>query len=196
MSNTSPSSPKEKTPEQVRQEFLEMIHFNIRYWSSHSLEKSVEDRLKGLAFSILVAIDGNHAGLPAFILAPNPDSTDKSHHIKMNEDYFPEQITNIRCNISGSLQDALYGIPTPQLIEPDSNPYICMDCGQDGSSELECLHCHSNQVFNKYDNGWTCRVCKKELSSNYLSICSTKCQEEFIQFGEECFPSLPVSHPK
>jgi hypothetical protein len=70
----------EKTAEQIRDEFLSHIAALVRYWGGtlQSVDrdpvKSLQDRLDGLAFSILVMLDGGSAGLqgglPAFIVVP------------------------------------------------------------------------------------------------------------------------------
>lgn len=58
----------QKTTEEVRNEFLEQIMMLIKYWKT--VEGTTEDKLNGLAFSILTLLDGNHGDQPKFIVSP------------------------------------------------------------------------------------------------------------------------------
>jgi hypothetical protein len=91
---------REKTTEEVRTEFLQHIRGAVNYWANLKGEHTIEDRCEGVAFSILVAIDGCSSGLPAFILAPIPHESDKQFSIDNNENYFPENHeSNVKCDI-------------------------------------------------------------------------------------------------
>lgn len=98
---------REKTEEEVRNEFVEHVRQMAEYWNS--VGETKKDALDGLAFSILVAIDGDSVALPSFILAPNPHPEDKEFLLSRGEEYYPENHqNNISCNISGSLHDMYY----------------------------------------------------------------------------------------
>ena len=59
---------KQNAKDEMRKRFINRIKENIELWAkSQGTEK---DKLEGLAFSILVIIDGESAHLPPFILAP------------------------------------------------------------------------------------------------------------------------------
>jgi len=96
---------KEKTIEEVRDEFVNHLIALIDIWDSYK-NKTSKEKLEGLTHSILVALDGQTFVLPAFIVAPHPHETDKKYRIDNNEDYYPEnhKIENkIKCNIAGEL---------------------------------------------------------------------------------------------
>lgn len=99
--------PKEYTPEEVMEKVLTQIWNTIEYWDK--LEgKSQRERMEGLAFSMLVILDGGCAVLPGFIVAPLPHPTDKDYHIDNGEDYFPENheaAENIKADIAGALHE-------------------------------------------------------------------------------------------
>ena len=96
---------REKTREEVQKEFLKYIKELIDYYEIESGKVSIREKLESLAFSILVAIDGE-SPLPAFILAPDPHKLDKPYCIDKNKNYFPENLkNNVKCNISGELHD-------------------------------------------------------------------------------------------
>jgi len=98
---------KEKTVEEVRTEFLEHIRELVNYWDR--IEKdTTKEKLEGLAFSILVTLDGC-SSLPSFIVAPLTDKDNKQFNIEEDEDYYPENHeANIKCDISGELHELFY----------------------------------------------------------------------------------------
>ena len=69
------SKPRPMTREEMRNAFLQHIRDMVEYWDLHAPHGSRKERLEGLAFSILVALDGESMALPAFnlIAAPHPD---------------------------------------------------------------------------------------------------------------------------
>ena len=100
---------KEKTVDEVRNEFLLHIKTLINYWEKEPTQNTVKDRLSGLAFSILVAIDGCAMGLPSFILAPLPHEDDKQFNIDEENNFYPENHnSNVNCDISGCLHELFY----------------------------------------------------------------------------------------
>lgn len=78
----------EELKEQETDRFLNHIRFMIKYWDSLP-NKSSKEKMEGLAFSILVTLDGEASDLPAFIVAP----------VTYNDR------RKVRCNISGGLHD-------------------------------------------------------------------------------------------
>lgn len=104
---------RERTTEEVRQEFIEHIRCMVDYWERVKLEPErgttdARRRLRGLAHSILVTLDGR-SNLPAFIVAPRPHERDKAYHQENGEDWYPENHeANVQCDITGGLHDQLY----------------------------------------------------------------------------------------
>jgi hypothetical protein len=97
--------PRELTETEVRDKFLEYCNTSIKYWENLP-NKSLHERMKGAVFSILVAIDGESASLPAFILAPFPHSDDREFRELNNENWYPENSEEfIDCDIAGALHE-------------------------------------------------------------------------------------------
>lgn len=95
---------KQKSEQEVRNDFLEKVNLLIEYWKNQS--GSDEDKLEGLAFSIFVALDGESADLPGFIVAPYPHKDDKKYRIGMGQDYYPDNNNSkVKCDIAGSLHE-------------------------------------------------------------------------------------------
>ena len=108
---------KQFTPKEVRKKFLKQVWKLVQYWNNFP-NKTTEERLSGLAFSILAMLDGcstldmlnqDFLGLPAFIVVPDPSPDDKKYFINIGENYYPENYFNpVSCNISGSLHEKFY----------------------------------------------------------------------------------------
>jgi len=93
--------------EEARKRFLNHVRNMAAYWRDLPNE-TVEERLNGLAFSILVAIDGGAGGLPKFIFAPDPHPTDRAYHVENDEPFWPENHqVRIEADISGCLHEML-----------------------------------------------------------------------------------------
>jgi hypothetical protein len=101
------------TEDEVRTEFLRHIWFLVHYWRDVSRERlmrgdEISQRLEGLAFSILVQLDGG-ADLPGFIVAPCPHPDDKAYHKSRGENWYPENHeANVTCDIGGYLHEMFY----------------------------------------------------------------------------------------
>lgn len=97
-------SPHEMTIEEITEEFLGLVWSYIDYWKNLP-NINTDARLEGLAFSLLVILDGG-SSLPAFIVAPNPHLQDKEYHISEGGNWYPENYgVPIRGDISGSLHE-------------------------------------------------------------------------------------------
>jgi len=91
---------REYTEEEVRKMFLNHIRGLAAYWDSVEGRTSRE-KLDGLAFSILVMLDGGSA-LPGFDVSPSPHPSDKEFHIDEGTNYFP---SDGECQIAGCLHE-------------------------------------------------------------------------------------------
>ena len=101
---------REFTEEEVREKFLQHCWVLIDYWENVP-NKSMHDKMVGLIFSILVSLDGESAGLPAFLVAPISRPDDKEFLISKGESWFPENDERlVNCNIAGSLHDLFLGM--------------------------------------------------------------------------------------
>ena len=101
------------TEEEIREQFLEMVRADINFWKNAKInanefdnafpnESDLERRLNGLAFSILVILDGESM-IPGFKVIPDPHSDDKQYCIDNNEDWYPDDV-----DISGCLHEQLH----------------------------------------------------------------------------------------
>jgi hypothetical protein len=85
----SDNTPREYTAEETRDMLLAHIHRMVDYWHKESRVTDTREKLSGLAFSILVALDGDAASLPGFVVSPAPHPTDKDYHREQGENWFP-----------------------------------------------------------------------------------------------------------
>ncbi len=82
--------PRELTPEEIRDNLLDHVWAMIGWWETESRAASPRDKLEGLAFSILAALDGSAADLPAFKVTPIPHPEDKAYNQSEGDDWYPE----------------------------------------------------------------------------------------------------------
>ena len=61
------------TPEQMRDEYLRAIADAVRYWLAEDRAPTAREKLNGLAFSILVMLDGGSMAVPGCSVVPNCD---------------------------------------------------------------------------------------------------------------------------
>lgn len=98
---------RELREEEVQELFLNHVRALVKYWGE-GLDEKAQDKLSGLAFSILTAIDGCAGDLPGFILAPLCSESDIEFYKESNMDYYPISPKNINCDIAGTLHEKFY----------------------------------------------------------------------------------------
>ena len=105
--------PHEYTTEEVKAQFLDMVRSYVGYWANPKVvpERDLHGRLEGLAFSILVILDGDSA-MPGFIVAPHVHPGDKQDAIDNGENWYPEsgdvERNVYNYDIAGSLHEHFY----------------------------------------------------------------------------------------
>jgi hypothetical protein len=106
---------KEITKEEAR--YLLLKHFAnlVNYWENESSAKTSKEKLEGLLHSILVTLDGGSAGLPSYLLIPNPHPDDKQYSIENGYDYYPNQM-----DISGSFHDEIFKYLQNKISRPEN----------------------------------------------------------------------------
>lgn len=110
------SEPREWTREEIRQEFVAHVRMLAQYWATVDLqrgaltpEQNVKERVEGVAFSILAAIDGCAGDLPAFMLVPLPHPSDKQYHQDEGVNWYPDPPEHDDiCDISGGLHEIFH----------------------------------------------------------------------------------------
>ena len=95
------NEPRQFTTDEVRQAFIQHVWALIEHWRTTSTST---DRLEGLAFSILAALDGNSAALPGFVVAPAPHPDDQEYLRANGENWYPAA-PGVECDIAGSLHE-------------------------------------------------------------------------------------------
>jgi len=102
---------REKTVDEVREDFLQHIRTLVNYWDEvgePDAPKTQKERLAGLAFSIMVTLDGGAGNLPGFVVAPISAEGDKEWYIQQGEDYYADlDEDSIKCDIAGYLHELL-----------------------------------------------------------------------------------------
>lgn len=85
--------PRTYTAEEAREHVLGHMHVLVKYWAKLP-DKSMADRLDGLAFSFLTMIDGA-TGLPAMDLVLRPHHNDEEFHREEDENWYQDgQVVN------------------------------------------------------------------------------------------------------
>jgi len=103
-SNIAPSGCREMTEEEMAGIIMDDI-FDTIYFYEKQDQQDTREKLEGLAFSILVLLDGG-ANLPRMIVAPDPESGDRQHYIQEGENWIPEnQNVKVNCNLGGGLHE-------------------------------------------------------------------------------------------
>lgn len=103
------TKPRVYTAEEMRDMFLEQVWVYIDYWEKEECH-SKRQALEGLAFSILVILDGESAMLPGFMVMPNIGAGDPVY-TGPDGNYFPAVIKNdllSELDIAGSLHDTFF----------------------------------------------------------------------------------------
>lgn len=87
-----------KTAEEMRAEFLEHVLVTVDYWAKVP-GKTTREALSGLAFSILVALDGGAMDLPAYDLTPIPHPDDEQFAKDEGENWVPRGVAINDCQL-------------------------------------------------------------------------------------------------
>lgn len=81
--------PREMTPEECRDELLSHVHRLIAWWLNESRAVTPREKMEGLAFSILSALDGCAGALPRFAVTPSPHPEAAAYHRGRGENWWP-----------------------------------------------------------------------------------------------------------
>jgi len=96
---------REYTLTEVTDHFLSYIR-QLIFMQNKEIYKTDVEKMEAVAFSILSAIDGCSASLPAFILAPYPHEDDKKYSQEEGKKWYPQNHESIvNCDIAGSLHE-------------------------------------------------------------------------------------------
>ena len=94
---SEPTLPRPYTAEEVRAQVQSHVQGLIRYWATVTPHNgdTIENRLEGLAFSILAMLDGASANLPGFTVTPAPHPTDEAYHRERGENWYDPAMGDI-----------------------------------------------------------------------------------------------------
>lgn len=80
------SKPRAYTAKEERAALIAHFRNMARYWATQP-DKTAQERCDGLAFSILAALDGVAADLPAFDLVVRVHESDEAYHKEQGENW-------------------------------------------------------------------------------------------------------------
>src|SRR5262245_12614743 len=89
------TEPHELTHDEMQELFLNHVWTMIHYWNNEARAPTSMDKLTGLAHSLLAAVSGCAAALPAFALVPLPHPTDKAYHQENEDNWWPDPPADI-----------------------------------------------------------------------------------------------------
>lgn len=94
------SDPRPITPDEGRAEFFAVMAAIFKYWRdlptdqlhpSDAGESEIHTRMSGFLFSLLVALDGGNAALPAFDIVPAAHPADEAYCKQQGENWWVPQ---------------------------------------------------------------------------------------------------------
>ncbi len=156
---------REYTPEEVRNALLDHVWSMIDYWRHQANATTEQERMEGLAFSILTMLDGESSELPKFIVAPDPHPDDRPFLIAQGEDYFPENShLKVASDLGGSLHDNFH---SRRFVRADQeSPAVPKCMNRTGETmAAKCPHCGNKDPESIEDNGLS------ERSDDYTLLC-------------------------
>lgn len=106
----SQPSPREFTPEEMRDQLIDAIWSSIDYWDAEDRQPTARGKLSGLAFSILCLLDGVGCQLEfGCDLVPGVHPGDKVEFISEGKNYYPSPtIPSDIVRLPGYLHEHLY----------------------------------------------------------------------------------------
>lgn len=88
----TPDSPRAWTEDEMRARFLDTVRAQVKYWQEQSTYTDPNDRISGMAHSLLSLLDGSVGMIPGFKLIPNAHCEDQQWHESQGENWWPEDV--------------------------------------------------------------------------------------------------------
>lgn len=79
--------PRAYTTEELRDTLLEEVRQIARHWADPKIDRDLQGRCNGVAFSILALLDGCNIGIPTIDLVFQPHESDKASSIRRGENW-------------------------------------------------------------------------------------------------------------
>jgi hypothetical protein len=86
---TATDYPRAYTVDEIRDQLIDHIWSAIQLWASSPTAGSIEERLSGLAHSILAILDGCSGDVPAFKLEVDPHPDDEEFLREEGSNWYP-----------------------------------------------------------------------------------------------------------
>lgn len=99
---------REYTKTEMREKFLNSVRNITEYWATTELDSendNVKYRCEGVAFSLMVLLDGGSGGSPGYLIISTTHPDDKEYHIKRKENYYPDTTNEME---NADIGDALH----------------------------------------------------------------------------------------
>jgi hypothetical protein len=94
------------TKEEVRNQFLDMVRAQVRFWQECADDRTEKEKISGVAFSILCLIDGVVGLFPGSDIVMRPHPEDESFHRERGENFIPDGLViNDDCQLHGLLRE-------------------------------------------------------------------------------------------
>lgn len=100
---------KEITRDEARYLLLKHLASLVNYWDNESRATTSKEKLEGLLFSTLVALDGGACGLPGYMLIPSTHDSDKEYATEKGYDYYPhcDNLPEGTYDVGGALHEQI-----------------------------------------------------------------------------------------
>lgn len=143
--------------ETLRINFVKSVSDTVNYWNEIPKALSQEERLNGVAFSILCLLDGVTAGEPQYALVPFVEDEEDGEFYG-------------GADIAGELHDLFYPVRRGEYDEEEEITLIVFDISETTIMERPgvCPVCGSDGMLDYGDSGindesyyycWTCEIC-------------------------------------
>lgn len=135
-------TPGQITRDEARYLFLRHVADLVDYWSDENRVCDPREKLEGLAFSILTALDGCSAGLPGYAVVPMQTPDDEKWLRTEGIDYYPTfnetQLPEGVYDIGGGMHDVFYGYRSGNVQRPknlhDFGAHLLESAKQNGAA--------------------------------------------------------------
>lgn len=85
--------PRAYTRDEMREMFIAHLRAIANHWADETRAATAKEKCEGVAFSILVMLDGGSGSMPSFDVTPRPHPDDKEFHRANGDNWWePEEI--------------------------------------------------------------------------------------------------------
>lgn len=79
--------PRAYTSDELRDRLLDHVRTITEFWADPKLDRDIQERCNGVAFSILAMLDGSSEGIPCVDLVFQPTDAAKDYDIKQGQNW-------------------------------------------------------------------------------------------------------------